>query len=60
MMQLIADDADPRDMQVVSFHPGSVLSDTVRSAGFDETSKDWDDGKCLTLQPSPFPQPRKN
>jgi len=45
MMQLIADDADPRDMQVVSFHPGSVLSDTVRSAGFDETSKDWDDGK---------------
>ncbi|KAL2142834.1 hypothetical protein VTI28DRAFT_665 [Corynascus sepedonium] len=43
MMQLIADDADPRDMQVVSFHPGSVLSDTVRSAGFDETSKDWDD-----------------
>ncbi|AEO57309.1 hypothetical protein MYCTH_2303310 [Thermothelomyces thermophilus ATCC 42464] len=43
LMQLIADDTDPEHMQVVSFHPGSILSDTVRSAGFDETSKDWDD-----------------
>ncbi|KAL2155759.1 hypothetical protein VTH82DRAFT_501 [Thermothelomyces myriococcoides] len=43
LMQLIADDTDPEQMQVVSFHPGSILSDTVRSAGFDETSKDWDD-----------------
>ncbi|KAK4043875.1 hypothetical protein C8A01DRAFT_43249 [Parachaetomium inaequale] len=43
LMQLIAKDTDPEDLQVVSFHPGSVLTEAVRSAGFDETSFYWDD-----------------
>ena len=38
-------DTDPNDMQIVSFHPGSVLSESARNLGLDETSLDWDDGE---------------
>ncbi|KAK4149661.1 hypothetical protein C8A00DRAFT_46764 [Chaetomidium leptoderma] len=43
LIQQIAKDTKPEDMQVVSFHPGSVLSEAARSVGFDESSLDWDD-----------------
>ncbi|KAH6839465.1 hypothetical protein B0I37DRAFT_316200 [Chaetomium sp. MPI-CAGE-AT-0009] len=43
LMQLIADDTDPKEMQIVSFHPGGVLTPAARSVGFDESSYDFDD-----------------
>ncbi|KAK4233516.1 hypothetical protein C8A03DRAFT_47961 [Achaetomium macrosporum] len=43
LIQQIANDTDPGDMQIVSFHPGSVLSEAARSVGFVESSFDWDD-----------------
>jgi hypothetical protein len=50
-MQLIADDTDPKDMQVVNFHPGGVLTPAARSVGFDETSYDFDDGEFTRVSP---------
>jgi NAD(P)-dependent dehydrogenase (short-subunit alcohol dehydrogenase family) len=46
LMQLIAKDTPPEKMQVISFHPGAILTQTVRRAsGYDENSFPWDDGK---------------
>jgi NAD(P)-dependent dehydrogenase (short-subunit alcohol dehydrogenase family) len=44
LLQLIANDTDPSDLQIVSFNPGSILSESARNVGFDESSFDWDDG----------------
>jgi NAD(P)-dependent dehydrogenase (short-subunit alcohol dehydrogenase family) len=44
-MQLIAQDTDPKDMQVINVHPGAILTPAAGSAGYDETSLDWDDGE---------------
>jgi len=38
LVQQIAKDTKPDDMQVVSFHPGGVLTDLARGIGIDETS----------------------
>ncbi|KAK4119647.1 NAD(P)-binding protein [Parathielavia appendiculata] len=43
LMQMIAHGTDPKDMQIISMHPGGVLTDAARSAGYDETTLDWDD-----------------
>ncbi|KAK4235393.1 hypothetical protein C8A03DRAFT_36746 [Achaetomium macrosporum] len=43
LMQQIAKDTDPEDVQIVSFHPGGILSEAARNAGYDERSLDWDD-----------------
>ncbi|KAL2018062.1 hypothetical protein VTK56DRAFT_1294 [Thermocarpiscus australiensis] len=43
LVQLIANDTDPSDLQIVSFNPGSILSESARNVGFDESSFDWDD-----------------
>ncbi|KAK4061638.1 uncharacterized protein Triagg1_10180 [Trichoderma aggressivum f. europaeum] len=43
LMQQIAKDVRPDELQIVSIHPGSVLSDTARAAGLDESSLSWDD-----------------
>jgi hypothetical protein len=45
LLQLIAKDTDPEAMQVISFHPGGILSESARNAGYHEGSMDWDDGK---------------
>jgi hypothetical protein len=50
-MQLIADDADPKDMQVINFHPGAVLTPAARSVGFTEESMEWDDGEFSSVLP---------
>ncbi|KAJ4289265.1 hypothetical protein N0V88_007015 [Collariella sp. IMI 366227] len=47
LIQQIAMDTDPSDTQVVSFHPGSVLSESARNLGLDETTLDWDDGEYI-------------
>lgn len=38
LMQQIAKDTDPKNMQVVSFHPGGVLSESSRKLGVSEDS----------------------
>ena len=45
LMQKIAVEVDQKELQIVSFHPGSILSETSRTAGLDESSFSWDDGK---------------
>jgi hypothetical protein len=44
-LQQVALHATAEEMQIVSFNPGSILTDAARNVGFDETSGiDWDDG----------------
>ncbi|KAF3065801.1 short-chain dehydrogenase [Daldinia childiae] len=49
LIQQIAKDTSPKDMQVLSFHPGSILTETVRrvmgniSDSFDFDGYDFDD-----------------
>lgn len=38
LLQQIAKDTKVEDMQIVSFHPGGVLTDMARKAGYDENS----------------------
>lgn len=38
LVQQIAKDTKVQDMQIVSFHPGGVLTDMARKAGYDENS----------------------
>ena len=45
MLQAIAREVDPKELQIVSFHPGAILSEASRTAGLDETSLPWDDGE---------------
>ncbi|KAK9413203.1 hypothetical protein SUNI508_11979 [Seiridium unicorne] len=43
LMQAIAAGVDRKRMQIVSFHPGVILSETVRNGGYTEDSPvDWD------------------
>ncbi|KAL1840380.1 hypothetical protein VTJ49DRAFT_506 [Mycothermus thermophilus] len=41
-VQLVAKDTDPTALQIISFHPGGVLSESARNAGYDESTMDWD------------------
>ncbi|KAF7555284.1 hypothetical protein G7Z17_g2332 [Cylindrodendrum hubeiense] len=43
LMQKIADEVDRDKVQIVSFHPGQILSETARSAGLDDNSYPFDD-----------------
>ncbi|CAD6445588.1 bedcc7ef-312f-436f-aead-c63edc7c3a46 [Sclerotinia trifoliorum] len=43
VLQRIAGEVDRKKLQIVSFHPGQILSETSRSAGLDETTLPWDD-----------------
>ena len=43
LVQQIAKDVSPDDMQIVSFHPGGVLTDLGRAKGVKEEFYDWDD-----------------
>ncbi|KAK4246820.1 hypothetical protein C7999DRAFT_32791 [Corynascus novoguineensis] len=43
LVQQIAKDTRPDDMQIISFHPGAVLSESARKVGYEESSLDWDD-----------------
>ena len=45
MVQLIADEVDPNELQVVSFHPGTIFSETAEKAGLSRDSFPWDNGK---------------
>ncbi|CZR66067.1 related to peroxisomal short-chain alcohol dehydrogenase [Phialocephala subalpina] len=43
VLQKIAGEVDQKKLQIVSFHPGAILSETSRNAGLDETTLPWDD-----------------
>ncbi|KAK0647094.1 hypothetical protein B0T16DRAFT_458956 [Cercophora newfieldiana] len=43
LMQQIAKDVSPDDMQIVSFHPGGILTESAAKAGITEEMYDWDD-----------------
>ncbi|KAL2686908.1 hypothetical protein Neosp_004451 [[Neocosmospora] mangrovei] len=45
LLQKIAEEVDRESLQIVSFHPGQILSEKARSAGLDESSYPFDDGK---------------
>jgi hypothetical protein len=51
LIQSIAEDVDREKLQIVTFHPGQILSDTARAAGLDESSAPFDDGMFLKLRP---------
>jgi NAD(P)-dependent dehydrogenase (short-subunit alcohol dehydrogenase family) len=38
LLQQIAKDTKPEDMQIVSFHPGGVLTESARKGGANENS----------------------
>ncbi|ETS87530.1 hypothetical protein PFICI_01358 [Pestalotiopsis fici W106-1] len=42
-MQLIAREADPEQMQIVSYHPGAVFTDAAKRAGAKEDTLDYTD-----------------
>ena len=48
-MQQIAKDVLPETMQIVSFHPGSILTDAARRAGYEKFDIPWDDGEHIYL-----------
>ncbi|KAI0508757.1 short-chain dehydrogenase [Xylaria bambusicola] len=41
-LQLIAQDSSPEELQIISFHPGSIFTENARSKGFAEDSVPWD------------------
>lgn len=43
-LQLVAQDTPPEEMQVVTYHPGAVLSDAARATGWTEDALPWDHG----------------
>ncbi|KAM0338005.1 hypothetical protein ACHAPU_011468 [Fusarium lateritium] len=44
LLQKLAQEKNPADTQIVSFHPGAVLTDQVRDKGLTESWMNWDDG----------------
>lgn len=49
LFQKMADELPPEKVQIISFHPGSVLTGPVREAGYDENTLPWDNGALNTL-----------
>ncbi|KJZ77318.1 hypothetical protein HIM_03042 [Hirsutella minnesotensis 3608] len=43
LLQMIAKDVRPEEMQVVSFHPGAVFTQAAEKAGLKKDHYDWDD-----------------
>jgi hypothetical protein len=46
-MQLVARDMSPKELQIISFHPGAALTPAARDHGYDDNTLPWDDGKPL-------------
>lgn len=47
LLQQIAKDVKPTDMQVVSFHPGLFYTELGQRMGFQEDTVPWDDSKWM-------------
>jgi NAD(P)-dependent dehydrogenase (short-subunit alcohol dehydrogenase family) len=53
LMQLLAREKDPAQIQIISFHPGAILTPNIKSSGMDENTLNWDDGKSICPKPMP-------
>jgi NAD(P)-dependent dehydrogenase (short-subunit alcohol dehydrogenase family) len=51
LFQKMAGEFPPEKVQIISFHPGAVLTEPVRQAGYDENTLPWDNG-MLKYAPS--------
>jgi NAD(P)-dependent dehydrogenase (short-subunit alcohol dehydrogenase family) len=47
LIQQIAKSVSPDDLQIVSFHPGSIFTGAAEKAGYTRTTLNWDDGRCI-------------
>lgn len=45
LLQKLAGEKDPRQMQIINFHPGAVFTQQTKEKGMTERSLNWDDGK---------------
>lgn len=49
LVQQIAKDVAPEELQMVSYHPGGVFTELAEQAGFKKDDPRWDNGKLHTL-----------
>lgn len=52
VIQTLADAADPAKLQVVSYHPGAILSESAKNHGLTEDTLPWDNSKSGSLRHS--------
>lgn len=45
LVQQIAKDVPPEELQIVSYHPGGIFTELAEHAGFKKDDPRWDDGK---------------
>jgi NAD(P)-dependent dehydrogenase (short-subunit alcohol dehydrogenase family) len=51
VFQQVARDTPSDKIQIVSFHPGAIFSDTAKALGYTENSMAWDDGRVFYTKP---------
>lgn len=51
LLQRIAKDVPPEDLQIVSFHPGGIFTELADKAGFSRDDPRWDEGSSLPFIP---------
>lgn len=44
LLQRIAKDVSPQDLQILSYHPGGVFTELGEQAGFKRDDPRWDEG----------------
>ena len=49
LVQLFAQGVSPDDMQILSFHPGAIWTDSVQKSGVPKEAYAWDDGMYRAL-----------
>lgn len=54
LMQLIAKDASPENLQIVTFHPGVIYNEVFGTIGFSETDLPYDDRKLASPRSGGF------
>jgi len=53
-MQYIAQDSNPDEVQVISYHPGSTYTESWQRFGISEDFLPFDDGKSFTIMVLPW------
>ncbi|KAK9234767.1 hypothetical protein V1525DRAFT_459135 [Lipomyces kononenkoae] len=43
LMQQVAKDVNPEELQIISYHPGGVYTELAEQSGFDKNDTQWDD-----------------
>ena len=50
LLQKLADESNPQQTQIISFHPGAILTAQTREKGTTEDSMNWDDGELKRIR----------